>query len=97
MSGNSVIVPVTVMRPIFPLVDSVNQRLPSGPEVIWAGWLFIVGILKIFTLSVVAFMTAMLFFAYSQNQMLPSGPVVMPLGWLFNCGMVFSVKLDVNE
>src|SRR5258708_12855554 len=32
-SGNSLIVPVGVMRPILPLWSSVNQRLPSGPAV----------------------------------------------------------------
>ncbi len=41
-TGNSVIVPLVVMRPILPFwlvkslllsVDSVNQRFPSGPVV----------------------------------------------------------------
>jgi hypothetical protein len=33
-SGNSVIVPLGVMRPIVPRFDSVNQRFPSGPGTI---------------------------------------------------------------
>src|SRR5208282_2619215 len=45
--GNSVIVPLGVIRPILLASDSVNQRLPSGPVVIpWVGlsWLLAVGI-----------------------------------------------------
>jgi hypothetical protein len=33
-SGNSVITPLGVIRPIFRTSDSVNQILPSGPTVI---------------------------------------------------------------
>ena len=36
-SGNSVIVPLGVMRPIVPRLDSVNQRFPSGPGTIVYG------------------------------------------------------------
>ena len=36
-SGNSVIVPLGVIRPIVPRSDSVNQRFPSGPGTIVYG------------------------------------------------------------
>src|ERR1700692_2589256 len=43
-SGNSVITPDGVIRPIFPLRPSANQRLPSGPVTIACGREFEVGI-----------------------------------------------------
>jgi hypothetical protein len=43
-SGNSVIVPAVVMRPILFPSSSVNQRLPSEPTVIPLGKLVPVGI-----------------------------------------------------
>src|SRR5262249_60324586 len=42
--GSSVRVPVGVMRPILSALNSVNQRLPSGPVTMFVGPLAGVGI-----------------------------------------------------
>src|SRR5216684_2952003 len=89
-SGNSLIVPVGVMRPILPLWSSVNQRLPSGPAVmpnkllrvgtgnslIWPA-----GVMRpILPTSVPLCRLGII----SVNQMAPSGPVVISLAKLLD-------------
>src|SRR5271167_3195111 len=43
VSGNSVMAPSVVMRPILSIPVSVNQTLPSGPAVIPLGKLYLFG------------------------------------------------------
>src|SRR5437899_832499 len=71
--------PVRVMRPIALLLDSVNQRLPSGPLVIPDGKLLSVGRGNSVTFPS-GVMRPMLSPLDSVNQRLPSGPGVIPCG-----------------
>src|SRR5436305_1002949 len=82
-TGNSVMVPLVVIRPIlFPagLVCSVNQRLPSGPAVMPPGKQvspqFVGRGNSVMVPAVV--MRPMLFPEFSVNQGLRAGPLVMP-------------------
>src|SRR5260370_13660685 len=82
-SGNSLIVPVGVMRPILP--GSVNQRLPSGPAVMSSEELLggsgnslivPVGVMRpILPLS--PSLLFMLFTSVSQKPMSPPGVVLV--------------------
>src|SRR5207245_4982741 len=89
-TGNSLITPVLVIRPIWPLVYSANQRLPSGPTVIPIGPLFGVGTSN----SVIepdGVMRPILLPFCSVNQRLPSGPALMLAGRLLAVGIVNSI------
>ena len=77
-TGNSVIAPAGVMRPILP-ARSVNQRLPSGPTVMPSGVAFAVGIGNSATSVPVVVTLPILLPLYSVNQRLPSGPTARPL------------------
>src|SRR5215467_9852404 len=84
--GNSVIVPLGVMRPILLPSSSANQRLPSGPAVMAIGVPGEVGMGNsvIVPLGV---MRPILLPSCSANQRLPSGPAVMALGLPGEVGM----------
>ena len=71
--GNSLIVPLGVIRPILSPCASVNQTLPSGPAAIAYGKLFAVGIGNslIVPLGVIR---PILSTSASANQRLPSDP-----------------------
>ena len=71
--------PAGVIRPTFAPYDSVNQRLPSGPAVIEAGWLPDVGMAYLVTVPL-GVMRPTRFASVSVNHTLPSGPAVTPCG-----------------
>src|SRR6266581_341096 len=90
---NSVTTPAGVMRPmLFPL-NSVNQRLPSGPAVMPKGLLSPVGMENSPVTTPAGVMRPILFPEYSVNQRLPSGPAVMPRGKVEAVGMGNSVMV----
>src|SRR4051812_22009593 len=76
--ANSVITPAGVIRPILLAWLSENQRLPSGPSVIRAGWLLAVGTVNSVTVPPGKFNLPILFADCSVNHKLPSGPTVRP-------------------
>src|SRR5207249_2283253 len=76
-TGNSVIAPAVVMRPIWLPRRSLNQRLPSGPTVMPTSELLAVGTANSLTTPAVV-IRPIWFPADSVNQRLPSGPAVMP-------------------
>src|SRR5262249_30471392 len=82
--------PLVVMRPILLPLFSVNQRLPSGPDVIANGWLLTVGTINSVMAPFVV-MRAILSVACSVNQRLPSGPDVICWGLLPDVGTMYSV------
>src|SRR5450755_1196522 len=90
-------VPVGVIRPILLGLASasVNQRLPSGPNVMSFGWLVPDWLLAGATGNSVTLpagvMRPILFPPHSVNQRLPSGPAVMPHGKLDAVGTGSSV------
>jgi hypothetical protein len=70
-SGNSVTIPCGVMRPILFPVNSVNQRLPSGPRAMPSGD-------PAYGNSVIVPEGVMVpMCVNSVNQRFPSGPVVI--------------------
>src|ERR1035437_2548463 len=70
-----------LILPILPTLYSVNQRLPSGPVVMYSGPLPLVGVTN--SVIVPEGVTLPILPALcSANQRLPSGPVVMKYGWL---------------
>src|SRR5260221_663909 len=75
--GNSVIVPLVVMRPTFFPWNSANQRLPSGPAVMSRVPLLGVGIGNSVILPLVV-IRPILFPISSVNQRLPSEPAAIP-------------------
>src|SRR5258707_15402681 len=81
-TGNSVIAPAGVIRPILfaggVVCDSVNHRLPSGPSAIRAGLLFEVLTLNSSMTPVTTVSRPILLAAISVNQMLPSEPTAIP-------------------
>src|ERR1035437_1251329 len=78
--ANSVMVPEGVTLPIFSMPYSVNQRLPSGPVVMYSGWLPFEEVAN--SVMVPEGVTLPILPAKnSVNQRLPSGPVVMKYGW----------------
>src|SRR5258707_14575010 len=77
--GNSVIVPLVVMRPTFFPWNSANQRLPSGPAVMSKGSQFKVGTRNSVKVPF-RVMRPILFPKNSVNQRLPSDPVMMKYG-----------------
>src|SRR6266487_1014957 len=89
-TGNSVIVPDGVIRPIL-LVKafSVNQILPSGPAVMEPGRLFRVGMTNSLIVPV-AVIRPILFSQCSVNQRLSSGPSTIEIGPLFGVGVEYS-------
>ena len=78
-TGNSVIVPLGLIRPILSPLHSINQRLPSGPAVIKLGLLPAVGTGNSVILPL-GLMRPILFPLHSANQKLPSGPAVIAIG-----------------
>ena len=90
--GNSVIVPVGVIRPILFAVFSVNHRLPSEPDVMAVGLLLAVGIGNSVTLPV-GVIRPMLFACCSVNHKLPSEPDVIPHEFVLAVGIGNSVTL----
>src|SRR5215469_17911612 len=77
--ANSVIVPVGVIRPIFALPGSVNQRLRSGPVVMPEGRLPGVGSGNSVMLPVGVILQIRLPLI-SVNHRFPSGPGVITVG-----------------
>src|SRR5207249_3811881 len=79
--GYSVMLPVTVMRPIlFPLFDpSANHSAPSGPTVMPYGWLLAVASGYSRSCPLVS-MRPMAFPPFSVNHSAPSGPAAIPNG-----------------
>src|SRR5437763_968384 len=74
--------PVGVIRPIWSdatWLTSVNQRLPSGPDVIPLGSLEAVGMANWLIMPAGVIRPIWLTMS-SVNQRLPSGPDVIPLG-----------------
>src|SRR6266545_1983522 len=88
--GNSVMVPVVVIRPICLLPNSVNHSAPSGPAVMPRGELLRLGMANSVTLPPVVIRPIWLRLD-SVNHSAPSGPVVMPRGPLLALGMGNSV------
>jgi len=78
-TGNSLNVPVVVMRPMLLPLDSVNQSALSGPEVIALGPDEEVGMGNSVMLPFVV-MRPILLVLSSVNQRALSGPVMMPAG-----------------
>src|SRR5437588_192668 len=95
-SGNSVIFPLVVIRPILFRLSSVNQRLPSGPAVIPWGELCPVGT-ENSVIWPVGVMRPTWFFFTCTNQRLPSGPRVIPSGRLLREGSRNSVILPATN
>src|ERR1051326_7151837 len=91
-TGNSVICPAGVMRPILLPCCSVNQRLPSGAVQMPSGKLPDVGTGNSVICPAVVIRPILLPW-YSVNQRLPSGPLVMRYGWLPWLGRANSVML----
>jgi hypothetical protein len=86
-TGNSVIDPFGVMRPIRSVAISMNHKLPSDPSVIPAGELLGVGSgNSVITPAVVMGATALPLF--SVNHRLPSGPAVVIDGGLGDLNIV---------
>ncbi len=80
-TGNSVMTPADVIRPILLPVCSVNQRFASGPSVIIRGSLPAVGIGKSLQSEVSnGAQTPILFALLSVNQIHLSGPTATPHG-----------------
>src|SRR5882757_4337839 len=78
-TGNSVMVPVGVMRPILRVSFSVNQTLPSGPLTIPHALLAFVGMAHSVNVPVGVIRPILLPVLFcSVNQRLPSGPAVIP-------------------
>src|SRR5260370_10307092 len=95
-TGNSVMVPVGVMRPILRPSFSVTQTLPSGlgPLAIPRGLLAIVGMAHSVNMPVGVTRPILLPVPFcSVNQRLPSGPVVIPYGPALVVGTVYSVNI----
>src|SRR5262252_1760571 len=90
--ANSVIVPVGVIRPIFALPGSVNQRLRSGPVVMPEGRLPGVGSGNSVMLPVGVILPIRLPLV-SVNQRFPSGPGVITVGldWPVSVGKKLNV------
>ena len=86
-SGNSVIAPAGVMRPILFAFASVNQRLPSGPSAIPVGLLSGVGIENSVIGEPESEIRPILSSFSSVNHMFPSGPGAMPAGRLLGDGV----------
>jgi hypothetical protein len=74
----SVIAPAGVMEAIFPVAPSVNQMLPSGPEVMPTGLLG-VGVANEVTIPWGVIRTTSLLFE-SVDQKLPSASIMIDLG-----------------
>ena len=68
------------MRPMLPILNSANQRLPSGPTVRPSGRLLCVGMGNAVKLPLVV-RRPILLPARSVNHRLPSGPAVISWGW----------------
>src|ERR1700693_1047371 len=79
-TGNSVITPAVVIRPILFAEISVNQRFPSDPAAIPTGKLPAVGMENsvISPAVVIRPILSSLDDKKSANQRFPSGPAVMP-------------------
>ena len=90
-SGNSVITPAVVMRPIpLPAFEpSANHSAPSGPVVMLPGELPLAIENCVITPAVV--MRPIWWPLASVNHKLPSGPAAMPVGWLPAVGIGNSV------
>src|SRR5258708_31215890 len=80
------------MRPMLFPVSSVNHRLRSGPVVMPAGSLGVVGIGN-WVIAPLVVIRPILFPEDSVNQTLPSGPRVMPKGALLGAGSGNSVMV----
>jgi hypothetical protein len=74
--GNSVMVPVVVIRPIWLPLCSVNHSAPSGPAVMPKSPLLAVGIVNSVMVPVVVIRPILLLLK-SENHNAPSGPAVM--------------------
>ena len=88
---NSVITPAGVIRPIRSGNCSVNQRLPSGPAVISAGWPPGVMPAENSVITPAGVIRPIRPARDSVNQRLPSGPRVIPKGLLLAAGIGNSV------
>src|SRR5215472_16121744 len=93
-SGNSVITPLTVMRPILLPASSANHSAPSGPAKIpLASEQLRVGTGNSVVLPL-GVMRAIMFTAFGANRAsivdhrLPSGPIVIPRGLRTEAGFV---------
>src|SRR5215471_4341661 len=97
--GNSVIVPLGVLRPILLPSCSANQRLPSGPTVMPVGPLLALGRANSVILPPLVMRPILLLLLHAKlesrthavNQRAPSGPAVMPVGPLLALGRANSV------
>src|SRR5437016_194321 len=87
---NSVTTPAVVIRPILLASNSVNQRFPSGPEVI-SKLDVVAGIENSVTAPAVV-IRPILLRPNSVNQSAPSGPEAMPRGAAPNVGTGNSVS-----
>src|SRR6516162_6535781 len=92
-TGNKVMAPLVVMRPIWPA--SVNHRLPSGPTVMKLGTVAPVGRGNSVMLPLVV-MRPILPALCSANHRLPSGPAVIPKGPLL-CVLLPCPVLTLNS
>jgi hypothetical protein len=80
--------------PIFAPVNSVNQRLPSGPAVMPKGLLLAVGTVNSVTVPLVVIRPILLLLS-SVNHNFPSGPVAMLTGSLLAVRPVNSVTVPL--
>jgi len=94
-SLNSPIAPVVVMRPIFAVAVSANQRLPSGPAAMACGAEAAVGIMNSVIVPV-GVMRPIALCDDSVNQRLPSVPAAIPYGAEPPAGSANAVKLLAN-
>src|SRR5260221_9902095 len=85
-------VPWGVMRPILLALYSVNQTLPSGPNVMPHGRLWRLRVLNSVMLPLGVISPIVPFFA-SVNQRLPCGSAAIDPGWLLGVGMGNRVML----
>ncbi len=89
VSGNSLTVPLVVIRPMLLLVGSVNQRLPSDPAVMaLAGP---AGGVASSVIAPVSGTSVSIVPARSVNHMLPSGPGAMSIGVVLPAGTEYSM------
>ena len=88
--------PLVVICPILFAEFSVNQRAPSGPDVITNGWLLDVGIAYSANVPF-ALIRPILLPLYSANQSAPSDPAASSSEPEFDVGMLYSRNVPQME
>src|SRR5207247_1675470 len=88
-SGNSVIAPAVVIRPIL-LLKSVNHNAPSHPAVMAKGWPGLLTVNSVMSPEVV--MRPIWLAVYSVNHSAPSGPAMIFEGRLIGVRRGYSSR-----